>query len=59
MTFLFTTRLMLCAALASTLAALAICAGFAWHEVESNRAAQRPFLLSHAFAGAIELRLAF
>lgn len=41
---------------AMSLAVTATLVGVAWHEVESSRAAQRPQLLSIAFAGAGELQ---
>ena len=44
------------AALAALLAVMAVSAAFLWHETNSCRAAQRSFLLSQAFAGAMELR---
>jgi signal transduction histidine kinase/CheY-like chemotaxis protein len=53
---ILTTRLVICAVLAASLGALAVGAAFAWHEVDALRSAQRPFLLSQAFSGVIELR---
>jgi signal transduction histidine kinase/CheY-like chemotaxis protein len=51
-----TLRLVLWSAFCSALTAIAVGWGFAGHMVHSARMAQRSFLLSSAFASAIELR---
>lgn len=53
---LLSTRVMFRTLLALVLAVAAALAGVAWHEVNSSRSAQRPHLLSLAYAGAGELR---